>query len=230
MAEFTPKNWLSVGETGANDNNSIISKDNLNDLEKRIAKLEDGLTKKINNIDILSLPANQIQENDDLNNYTQVGVYLCNGATTASTLKNAPATSNSIKLIVEHLNMTNRVRQTAYLNDKKGTTYIRFFDGEWNPWIQIPIGLLNVPVYQISENADLNTYTKIGTYYSPSTAVSNTIKNTPWKGAFKLIVENVNNDERIRQTIYGNALTCDTYFRYYNGSWGSWYKVNLTAV
>ena len=36
MATFNKKNWLSVGEEGANDNNSIISKENMNDLENRI--------------------------------------------------------------------------------------------------------------------------------------------------------------------------------------------------
>ena len=36
MANFNKKNWLSVGESGANDNNSVLSKENMNDLENRI--------------------------------------------------------------------------------------------------------------------------------------------------------------------------------------------------
>ena len=33
---YQKKNWLSVGESGANDSNSVLNKDNMNDLEKRI--------------------------------------------------------------------------------------------------------------------------------------------------------------------------------------------------
>ena len=36
MAEFTPKNWLSAGESGATDDNSVLNKENMNDLESRI--------------------------------------------------------------------------------------------------------------------------------------------------------------------------------------------------
>ena len=36
MADFPIKTWYSVGEPEANDNNSVVNKDNMNDLEKRI--------------------------------------------------------------------------------------------------------------------------------------------------------------------------------------------------
>ena len=36
MADFPIKTWHSVGEPEANDNNSVVNKDNMNDLEKRI--------------------------------------------------------------------------------------------------------------------------------------------------------------------------------------------------
>ena len=36
MANFNKKNWLSAGETGANESNSVLSKENMNDLENRI--------------------------------------------------------------------------------------------------------------------------------------------------------------------------------------------------
>ena len=36
MAEFTQKNWLNTGDEGANESNSVASKENMNDLEKRI--------------------------------------------------------------------------------------------------------------------------------------------------------------------------------------------------
>ena len=36
MANFNKKNWLSAGENGATDDNSVLNKDNMNDLENRI--------------------------------------------------------------------------------------------------------------------------------------------------------------------------------------------------
>ena len=42
----------------------------------------------------------------------------------------------------------------------------------------------------IPENADLNNYTTPGTYQAPNDATGKTIKNTPYRFAFKLIVEN----------------------------------------
>lgn len=42
----------------------------------------------------------------------------------------------------------------------------------------------------LPENADLNDYKTAGTYQAPSDAIAGTIKNTPYKFAFKLIVEN----------------------------------------
>lgn len=49
MADFPIKNWLSVGESGANDSNSVINKTNMNDLEKRIKETFDiaGLIEEI---------------------------------------------------------------------------------------------------------------------------------------------------------------------------------------
>ena len=48
MAEFTQKNWLNTGDEGANANNSVLNKENMNDLEKRIANFDTGITQFIN--------------------------------------------------------------------------------------------------------------------------------------------------------------------------------------
>ena len=136
MAEFTPKNWLSAGESGATDSNSVLNKENMNDLENRIAKLEESLTKKINNIDILNFPKNEIPENADLNDYTTIGVYA--SINYSSTLKNCPHKTDAFKLIVERVSVSDRrVRQTVMANNLNCNTYVRYLKDTWSSWYKI---------------------------------------------------------------------------------------------
>lgn len=43
MANFNKKNWLNAGESGATDDNSVINKTNMNDLEGRIDEAINGV-------------------------------------------------------------------------------------------------------------------------------------------------------------------------------------------
>lgn len=52
---------------------------------------------------------------------------------------------------------------------------------------------------EISENDDLNNYTEIGFYYSPTSSVSSTLSNCPITNAFSLFVE--------KSSEYENACT-----------------------
>ena len=138
MANFNKKNWLNTGETGANDSNSVLSKENMNDLENRIAKLEDNLTKALNNIDTLNFPAseNEIPENADLNDYTTIGVYASRNY--SSSLKNCPHKTDAFKLIVEHVSASSaRVRQTIMANNLNCNTYVRYLKDTWSSWKKI---------------------------------------------------------------------------------------------
>ena len=84
----------------------------------------------------------------------------------------------------------------------------------------------------IPSNSDLNNYTTPGTYRCPTGTVSQTLSNNPAGNVgFKLIVECTSSSERYRQTIYANRISGDlTYVRHYNGSWGNWYKFNMTQA
>ena len=139
MATFNKKNWLSVGETGANDNNSIISKENMNDLENRIANLEKELTKLINDINIFPIPTKSIPENADLNDYNELGTYGSFGAANSATLKNIPPNiTSSFKLIVEKVNYDTNIRQTLYTNTANCSTYIRYGSlSGWGKWYKV---------------------------------------------------------------------------------------------
>ena len=87
--------------------------------------------------------------------------------------------------------------------------------------------------YYETNRTDCKTYVRYCSYdnWSNWTEIATTLINSPVNnGAFKLIVEKINMEERIRQTIYANNQNCDTYVRYYNGTWGSWHKINMTTV
>ena len=84
----------------------------------------------------------------------------------------------------------------------------------------------------IPENSDLNDYTTAKTYYAPTATIAASLSNTPvTNSGFKLIVEYLHSTERIRQTIEANnASTSAMYVRTYTGSWGPWFKFDMTAV
>ena len=134
MAEFTPKNWLSAGETGANESNSVLSKENMNDLENRIAKFVQELNETIEKINVLSVPLTDIPLNADLNDYTNIGTYRCTDASLSQTLKNNPYKGGAFKLIVEHINLDIRIRQTIYANNQNCNTYVRYYNDNWGSW------------------------------------------------------------------------------------------------
>lgn len=70
----------------------------------------------------------------------------------------------------------------------------------------------------------------LGVYVAVNGTITGTLSNCPISSyAFKLIVEHINGTGRIRQTIYANLLTCDTYVRYNNGSWGDWGRIITTT-
>lgn len=83
----------------------------------------------------------------------------------------------------------------------------------------------------LTNETDLNTLTTIGSYYSNSATITNSLVNCPIKDAgFKLIVEYTTASNRIVQTIkVNNASTSATYIRTYTGSWGEWIKTSNGA-
>lgn len=79
----------------------------------------------------------------------------------------------------------------------------------------------------ISENADLNSYTTLGTYYSSNAARSATLSHTPYTAAgFRLFVLPIGPNGRI-QIIIPNANPVLMYFRRYDGTnFSAWSELN----
>ena len=136
---FQKKTWHSVGESGATDDNSTLNATTMNDLENRIANLENALTKLINDINIFTIPTKSIPENADLNDYNELGTYGSFGAANSATLKNIPPNiTSSFKLIVEKVNYDTNIRQTLYTNTANCSTYIRYGSlSGWGKWYKV---------------------------------------------------------------------------------------------
>ena len=132
---FQVKNWLSAGESGANDNNSVLTKENMNDLENRIKKMETDILDRFNKFDTFVEPTNNIPENADLNDYTEIGIYRCTTYAVAITLKNNIPVNCAYKLTVKHINTSGAVRQIVETNQTDCKTYMRYHNSSgWNNW------------------------------------------------------------------------------------------------
>lgn len=79
----------------------------------------------------------------------------------------------------------------------------------------------------IPENADLNNYTTPGTYQAPNDATGETIKNTPYKFAFKLIVENFAYYKV--QRVQGQGSDELWQRTYTNNGWTNWVQIATTS-
>jgi hypothetical protein len=77
---------------------------------------------------------------------------------------------------------------------------------------------------RVPSGADLNDYTSVGFYYSPSNAEVGTMANAPTAQAFSLLVEKHAGTKQTF-TVY-NTSNVSTYVRnYYNGTWSAWRQV-----
>ena len=80
----------------------------------------------------------------------------------------------------------------------------------------------------INNGDDLNNYTTPGIYTSPNSTITNSLINCPYSGdGFKLIVEYINNNTTIRQTIITGTSNIINYARLWSASsWNVWLPVN----
>lgn len=107
------------------------------------------------------------------------------------------------------------------------TTYLRN-DGSWaSPDDRYPYygGIGTV----IPENADLDTYTTPGTYYSEGSTKTATLSNVPSiASGFKMYVETNYIEGRVFQRLSGSHMGA-LYTRYYNGtSWSAWANIKYS--
>ena len=89
----------------------------------------------MNKFDIFAEPTNNIPENADLNDYTEIGIYRCTTNTVAATFKNNIPINCAYKMIVMHANFAGAVRQIAITNQTDCKTYMRYYNSNgWHKW------------------------------------------------------------------------------------------------
>lgn len=178
-----------------------------------------------------------IQEGQDLNEITEVGLYHSENRTITNSLTNCPIRDNGFRLEVITINIPNRLLQIIRVN-AKDEIWIRRLNalianennGEWVKLVN------NIDLFPqiygtgnvIKSGENLNNFTKIGNYYSESASISATLQNCPISNtAFKLKVENIARTDRYIQTLIANNNEVKIYARVFDSSqtWGEWIEV-----
>lgn len=186
---------------------------------------------------------------NNLNNYKTPGHYYIASNTTAGNVDNTPV-NYAGKLNVELIsNSENYIRQTYFANtDSTGLISVRRYKGVdpdtqqdiWSEWVtfssqayvdnavstKASITDIYGPGIIIPDGEDLNndTYKIPGVYYRKSTSTTNYIGNTPvTSNYYKVIVEWIYPDYRLKQTFVSLSRDCTYYMRVYDsGGWQAW--------
>lgn len=178
-----------------------------------------------------------IERNTDFNTLTTPGHYYVDSNDSASTMTNIPIAYGGRLEITAIISDTSYLRQTYYANsDSAGLVCIRrskTSEPGWSEWVILPTqdDVLSA-VYGsgiiIPDGADLNNdaYKIPGIYYRKSASTSSYIGNIPvTSNYFKIIVELVYPDQRLRQTFVSLTRDCTYYMRVYDSSgWQAWNK------
>ena len=200
---------------------------------------ETNIDEEIKNIDNAKIekPVDITATGQNCNDYKSSGIYTF---MTANALpSNSPASGMYGWLQVIANSNSSTVRQIWHRHATQDgiveyETYIRELKSNvWSNWKKVTMGEIFGNADQtIPTNSDLNNYVTPGTYRCATGTIAATLTNAPTTNVgFKLVVECTSGAERYRQTVYANRISGDlTYVRHYNGSWGNWYKFDMTQV
>lgn len=97
-----------------------------------------------------------VAANDDLDDYTVPGLYICTSATTAATLSNSPTTAAFRMEVKAVAGNANRLVQIIYANQNETKVYMRTNTGTWGAWksVQNDYDLYVVSSAPTSSSAD----------------------------------------------------------------------------
>lgn len=108
----------------------------ITEIKNDVDTFEENLNTLIH--DFLSPTDNIIPENSDLNDYTDIGVYMSISEAHSKTLVNCPYTSGGFRLVVSKTTSvsSNYVRQTLETSANNARTYIRNYSPSsgWQDW------------------------------------------------------------------------------------------------
>ena len=196
-----------------------------------------------------------IAANDNLNNYTSVGVYLCENSSVAASVTNSPIITAGYKIAVFVGYVPNSRYQIALLIDNQICIRYTHDMSTWSEWVSIinavfPIsrggtgatkavdalanlGALSADSYNgvIKSGENLNNYTTVGVYVSPTSTTSKAAENSPTTSSgYKLFVLNGYGTTSILQMAFGNSAQIYARYSHDKTTWGEWSELTNPAV
>lgn len=181
-----------------------------------------------------------IPSGSDFNDYTSLGIYTVGSNSIAASISNIPATYGGRLEIIATIDNSQYVKQIYTCNESDGLVYTRRqLSSGWSSWTLLTAEVVSYGIgTSISATSDshydLDSLQSVGRYnYGPSTApyIDNMPSGILTSVGGEIIVERVQLNTRLRQTIYLNSRDNVGKFwvrQSYSGSspdlsWSSWY-------
>ena len=188
-----------------------------------------------------------IPSNNDLNDYTSLGIYTVGSNSIAASIANIPANYGGRLEVIATIDNSQFVKQIYTCNESDGLVYTRRqLSNGWSSWTLltaevVAYGIGTALSATSDSRYDLNNLQSVGRYnYGPSAApyIDNMPSGILTSVGGEIIVERVQLNTRLRQTIYLNSRDNVGKFwvrQSYGGSspnlsWSSWYVFEGTEV
>lgn len=188
-----------------------------------------------------------IPSGSDFNNYTSLGIYTVSSNSIAASIANIPATYGGRLEVIATIDNSQFVKQIYTCNESDGLVYTRRqLSNGWSSWTLltaevVAYGIGTALTATTDSHYDLNSLQSVGRYnYGPSAApyIDNMPSGILTSVGGEIIVERVQLNTRLRQTLYLNSRDNVGKFwvrQSYSGSspnlsWSSWYVFEGTEV
>lgn len=188
-----------------------------------------------------------IPSGSDFNDYTSLGIYTVGSNSTAASISNIPATYGGRLEVIATIDNSQFVKQIYTCNESDGLVYTRRqLSTGWSSWTLltaevVAYGIGTALSATTDSRYDLNSLQAVGRYnYGPSAVpyIDNMPSGILTSVGGEIIVERVQLNTRLRQTLYLNSRDNVGKFwvrQSYSGSspnlsWSSWYVFEGTEV
>lgn len=162
-----------------------------------------------------------IEEGDDLNNYTIPGFYRCKLTATAKTLLNCPVGVAFSMEVFSHTEAGIQQRLITYHPNDIKSLVRNLYNGTWGPWQTV------INTEDLQGTTDLDSVITPGVYYSPGSNPN--APSSMGKDSFTLEVYPAGTAGQLTQRITRcNEEKPTVYQRlFYSKAWGNWTVVSL---
>ena len=162
-----------------------------------------------------------------MDEYRDVGNYICTSYSIANTLINSPFNRGFLLKVGK---TGSSVAYQIYKEVESGKCAYRYYTGSsWLDYIYFSDDATIFGGTEIQSGDDLNDYTMPGIYRSTSSSITASLLNMPeiFGSGFAMIVFIMSSSTNVQVIFAGNNM----YMRFSNsGGWQSWYKFTGTVI